>query len=130
MRYARTAVVAPLAMLAAACAALPGPPKRPDLTGSWVLTTHSEMGAEQSDLVVRQTGDAIAGTLSSRTGAIAYTGRVDGRNVAFGFVVNAQGADLRIDYSGVVEGDVIRGKTTFGSFGEGVFTAKRQESEQ
>jgi hypothetical protein len=134
MSKLRTLALASLAMLIAACASTPKPEagtssaaKGPDLSGNWVLTTESQMGAQDSDMVVKQSGSALTGTLTSQLGSVDYTGSVEGQNVAFSFMFNAQGTDLKIDYTGVVEGDTMKGKAVFGSFGEGTFTAKRKQ---
>ncbi|MGH8174887.1 MAG: hypothetical protein ACREV5_01330 [Steroidobacter sp.] len=126
MSNVRQLVMASVAMLAAACSTTPSQPKGPDLSGPWVLTTESQMGAQDSDMIIRQTGDALAGTLTSQMGSVDFTGNVAGSAVEFGFMFNAQGTDLKIDYTGVVEGDSMKGKAVFGSFGEGSFTAKRK----
>lgn len=134
MSKLRILALASLAMLIAACATTPKPdagtssaPKGPDLSGDWVLTTESQMGAQDSDMVVKQSGSALTGTLTSQLGSVDYTGSVEGQNVAFSFMFNAQGTDLKIDYTGVVEGETMKGKAVFGSFGEGTFTAKRKQ---
>ena len=132
MKKVRSLVLACSALLIAACASAPAPDARPgagggpDLSGNWVLTTESQMGAQDSDMVVKQSGNALTGTLSSQLGTVDYAGSIEGQNVAFSFMFNAQGTDLKIDYIGVVEGDTMRGKAVFGSFGEGTFTAKRK----
>lgn len=126
----RTAALAALAMLVAACSTTPSTPakgKGPDLTGNWVLTTESQMGAQDSEMTVKQAGNAITGTLTSQLGAVDYTGTIEGSDVAFTFNINAQGTDLKLDYTGVVEGDTMKGKAVFGAFGEGTFTAKRKQ---
>jgi hypothetical protein len=129
MSNVRTLMLATLAMFVAACASTPKTPPAPtsaDLSGNWVLTTESQMGAQDSDMVVNQSGSAITGTLTSQLGSVDYTGSVEGQNVAFSFMFNAQGTDLKMDYAGIVEGDTMKGKAVFGSFGEGTFTAKRK----
>jgi hypothetical protein len=126
MSKVRTLVLASIALLVAACSTTPAKPKGPDLSGNWVLTTESQMGAQDSDMVVKQSGNVITGTLTSQMGSVDYTGTVEGGNVAFSFMFNAQGTDLKLDYTGVVEGDTMKGKAVFGSFGEGAFTAKRK----
>jgi hypothetical protein len=133
MNKLRTLALASLALLIAACASTPQSgsggattPKGPDLSGNWVLTTESQMGAQDSDMVVKQSGSALTGTLTSQLGSVDYTGSVEGQNVVFSFMFNAQGTDLKIDYTGIVEGDTMKGKAVFGSFGEGTFTAKRK----
>ena len=129
MNSVRMLVLASIAMLVAACSTSPGAPakpKGPDLSGNWVLTTESQMGAQDAEMIVRQTGSVLAGTLTSQMGSVDYTGTVEGDNVAFGFMFSAQGTDLKIDYTGVLAGDTIKGKAVFGAFGEGTFTAKRK----
>lgn len=126
MSKVRTLVLASIALLVAACSTTPAKPQGPDLSGNWVLTTESQMGAQDSDMVVKQTGNVITGTLTSQMGSVDYTGTVEGENIAFTFMFNAQGTDLKLDYTGVVEGDTMKGKAVFGSFGEGTFTAKRK----
>jgi hypothetical protein len=126
----RLAAVTIVAMLAAACASTPmsqpTPPKGQDLSGEWVLTTESQMGAQDAVMTVRQTGKALAGTIDGKLGSVDYTGSVNGVAVAFDFTINVHGRDLKLDYNGIVEGDTIKGRTVFGEFGEGTFTAKRK----
>ncbi len=126
MTNLRVMALAAAAILIAACSSTPPAPKGPDLTGNWVLTTESPMGAQDSDMTVTQTGQALTGKLSSQMGTVDYTGTIDGNDVSFGFTMSVQGADLQLDYSGTVEGDTMKGKAVFGSFGEGTFTAKRK----
>jgi hypothetical protein len=129
MNNVRMLVLASIAMLVAGCSTThtaPAKPKGPDLSGNWVLTTESQMGAQDADMIVKQSGNTLAGTLTSQMGSVDYMGTVEGDNVAFGFMFNAQGTDLKIDYTGVVAGDTMKGKAVFGAFGEGTFTAKRK----
>lgn len=128
MSKIRALMLAALAMSVAACSSTPQTPvpKGADLSGNWVLTTESQMGAQDADMVVKQTGSALAGSVTSQMGSVDYTGKVEGSAVAFGFDIEIQGNGLRIDYSGTVEGDTMKGKAVFGSFGEGSFTAKRK----
>jgi hypothetical protein len=84
------------------------------------------MGAQDAQMIVRQSGSALAGTITGQNGSVDYTGKVNGEAVAFDFTITVQGTDLKLDYTGLVEGDTIKGKAVFGQFGEGTFTAKRQ----
>jgi hypothetical protein len=115
-----------MAVTLAACASAPPQPKGPNLSGNWVLTTESPMGAQDTDMVVQQNGNEITGKISSPMGEVDYKGTVTGNDVAFGFSFDAQGMTLQIDYKGVVEGDTMKGTAKFGDFGEGNFTAKRK----
>lgn len=117
------------ATLLAACVSTPSQPKqskRADLSGEWVLTTQSQVGTQDALMSVHQTGKALAGTISGQVGTVDLAGSVNGPAVAFNFTLNVHGKDLKLDYTGTVEGDTIKGKASFGQFGEGTFTAKRK----
>ncbi|MET0534402.1 MAG: hypothetical protein ABW171_09275 [Steroidobacter sp.] len=125
------AALASIALLVTACVSTPSQPKASkakgaDLSGEWVLTTESQVGTEDARMTVRQTGNALAGTITGRAGAVDYTGSVNGVAIEFDFVINMRGTDLKLDYTGTVEGDTMQGKAVFGQFGEGTFTAKRK----
>lgn len=127
MRKIKGLMLVGMAVVLAACSSVPSKPKGPDLSGNWVLTTESPMGAQDSDMLVKQEGEALSGTISTQMGTVAYKGTLTGgKDVAFGFTFDAQGMTLQIDYKGVVEGDTMKGVATFGEFGEGNFTAKRK----
>jgi len=132
MNKTRAWIIAAAAIVLGACASTPkqaaSPPasKAGDLSGNWVLTTESQMGAQDAQMTMRQSGSALAGTITGQAGSVDYTGKVDGAAVAFDFTINVQGTDLKLDYTGTLEGDTIKGKAVFGQFGEGTFTAKRQ----
>ena len=129
MNKLKSLMLVGMALMVAACASTPPAPKGPDLTGNWVLTTESPMGSQDTDMVVKQTGEQLAGTISSQMGTVEYKGTLtNGKDVAFGFSFEAQGMQLQIDYKGVVEGDTMKGVAKFGDFGEGSFTAKRKTS--
>lgn len=129
MNNRRAWIIAAAAIVVSACSSTPTQQpasKSADLTGNWVLTTESQMGAQDAQMTVRQTGSALAGTITGQAGSVDYQGTVNGAAVAFDFTINVQGTDLKLDYTGMVEGDTIKGKAVFGQFGEGTFTAKRQ----
>src|SRR5690606_20721404 len=93
------------ALLVAACTSTP-PSQAPartsgtaDLSGHWVLTTESQMGAQDAQMIVRQTGTSLAGTITSEAGEVGYTGSVHGAAVAFDFILDVQGTALKLDYS-------------------------------
>ena len=90
------------------------------------MTIESQMGAQDSKLVVNQNGKDINGTLDTPMGSQNYTGTFDGKEVKFSFMMNAQGMELKLDFMGTSDGQTMDGKAVFGSFGEGTFKAKRQ----
>jgi hypothetical protein len=133
MRMVRACALASAALLIGACvgtqssrSSLSTQGEVPDLSGRWVLTTDSGMGSEDAEMTVIQTGSKLVGTITSRAGTVDYAGTVQGSVVAFDFVLEIHGADLKLDYSGTIEGDTIKGTTQFGKFGSGTFTARRK----
>lgn len=127
MRKIKALMLVGMAVVLAACASAPPQPKGPNLSGNWVLTTESPMGSQDSDMVVKQEGEQLSGTIATQMGTFDYKGTLTGgKDVAFGFPVEAQGMSLQIDYKGVIEGDTMKGTAKFGEFGEGNFTAKRK----
>jgi hypothetical protein len=95
------------------------------VAGNWQVTIESQMGPQDSKLVLAQTGKDISGTLDTPMGSQKLTGTFDGKEIKFNFNVNAQGTDLRIDFIGTSDGQAMNGKAVFGSFGEGTFKGKR-----
>jgi hypothetical protein len=129
MKTMKRLMLVGMAVLIAACSSTPAKPKGPDLTGNWVVTTESPMGAQDTELAMKQTGEQLNGTMVSQMGSVPITGTLTGgKDVTFGFTFDAQGMTMKIDYKGVVEGDTMKGTAKFGDFGEGAFTAKRKQS--
>ena len=110
--------LAPAAPRAPAAAAL-------NVAGNWLVTIDSQMGSQDSKLVLLQTGKALKGTFDSPMGAAECDGGVNGNNINFGFNFSGQGVELRIDFVGTTDGQTMNGKAVFGSYGEGTFKAKR-----
>ena len=128
-RMLRLATITIAAALLAACVSTPSQPspsKRTDLSGEWVLTTESQVGTQDALMTVRQTGKALAGTISGQMGTVDLTGSADGAAVAFNFTLNVHGKDLKVAYSGAVDGDTLKGTAVIGQIGEGTFTARRK----
>ena len=132
MNTARVLMIASAAALVAACSSAPSKPAAApapvvaNIAGTWIVTTETQLGAQDTKMVVNQNGNDIKGTLESQLGTTDFTGAVQGNEVRWGFDFNAQGTDLRIDYSGTLDGNNMTGKAVFGAFGEGAFTAKKQ----
>lgn len=116
---------APPAIPAAIPAAKPA--TATNLSGEWMLTVETPMGARDMKLTATQTGETLTGTIANPRGDSAIAGTVKGSAVAFSMKINAQGQDVQIDYAGTIEGDSMKGTAQFGSFGSGTFTGKRQQ---
>jgi len=120
----RSSLLLTLALTLSACSLSPEK-ATPDLSGSWVLTTRSQFGAQDSDMTIKQTGRTFTGTVSGPLGNVDCAGTVDAHAVVFGFSIVVRKSTVRIDYRGTIEGDSMSGDTTIGSLGHGTFSARR-----
>jgi len=131
MNLVRVLSIAVAAAFVVACSSAPSRPAAPsapavvNVAGDWTVTVESQMGSQDSKLALKQSGQALTGTIESPMGSSDCSGTVDGSNINFGFDFEAQGTALRIDFVGTTDGQSMKGKAVFGSFGEGTFTAKR-----
>ena len=135
MKTFRVLTLAAAAILIAACAstpkapaapAAPPPPAVTNLAGNWTVTIDSQMGSQDSKMVLTQTGADLKGSLESPMGTVPLTGNIADKAVNFSFNINAQGMDLKIDFIGTIESpEALKGRAVFGTFGEGTFTAKK-----
>lgn len=121
----RLATVGLAMCIVSACSSTPRSEHR-DLSGRWQLTTTSKVGSQDVDLIVRQSGHSLTGTVVSPMGEVPYSGSIDGSSVTFGFTLHAAGRDVKINYFGQVDGDTIHGSTSFDAFGQGTFVAHRK----
>jgi len=131
MNTIRVLAIAAVATLSAACSSAPSKPAAPpvaSMAGNWTLTIESQMGAQDSKMMLTQTGQDLAGSLEAPppVGNAALKGNVVGADVKMSFGVNAQGMDIKIDLIGTQEnGSTMKGRAVFGTFGEGTFSAKK-----
>jgi hypothetical protein len=121
----RVATLAIAMCAVAACSSTPHSAHQ-DLSGHWQVTTTSKVGSQDMDLVIHQSGHVLSGTVVTPMGEVPYTGRVDGSDVSFQFTLHAAGRDIKIAYFGQVDGDAMKGSTSFDAFGQGTFTAHRK----
>ncbi len=96
-----------------------------DVTGTWEITTVSEIGTNTHRASFTQKGSDLEGSMSSRFGEGPISnGSVSGNEISFEIVRTIEDNRLRIEYTGTVEGDEITGEgtTRMGGF---TWTAKR-----
>ena len=127
-----------VAAIAAACSTTPkmatpaaapakaAAPAVAQVGGKWLLTIESQMGPQDTNLTLTQTGADIAGNFETPMGSANVKGSVTTSDIKMSFPFSAQGAELIIDFIGTTDGTTMSGRAVFGSFGEGTFKAKRQ----
>lgn len=100
------------------------PPVR-NLTGSWLVKLESQMGNFDVKLVLEQDENQLEGKMSSEMlGSLDIeNGTISGAEVNFAVTANMMGNEIKIQYSGKVAEDTIKGTVSLGSFGDATFTA-------
>jgi hypothetical protein len=132
-----TLTLAVLVSFAGAAAAQEKPQEKPkdppkataaavDVTGTWDVSVETPQGAATLTATFKQEGEKLTGTLSSQMGEMPLEGTVKGAEIAFAIVMNMQGQELRIAYTGKVEGDAMSGAIEFGSYGTSSWAAKKR----
>lgn len=119
-------VVAAMAILPSAVAAQAD--KKVDVTGKWLFTVTTDAGSGTPTVTFKQQGDSLSGHYSSQTfGEVDFKGTVKDGKISFSFGSAVEGTNLTITYAGTVDSaDAMKGTVSFGGYGGGTFTAKKQ----
>src|ERR1041385_234800 len=102
-----------------------------DISGTWKAEFDTQRGLQKYTFTLKQDGVTVTGKANvDREGekreAELKEGKVDGDTVKFVEIINAQGNDLRITYTGKISGDEIKFTREVGDFGKSESTAKRE----
>ncbi len=104
---------------------------RVDVSGTWVLTVETPSGPGSARFTFKQDGETLTGQYKGAFGEAPVTGKVKGREVEFSIQVEFQSAELTISYTGVVEGEDMKGELAVRGGGQevkGTWTGKRQQT--
>jgi hypothetical protein len=101
------------------------PDGRIDVTGTWTLDVTTAAGSGTPTVVLKQTGEALAGHYSGQLGETDVTGTLKGNAIEFALDVSVQGTALHIVYSGTADAAAMKGTVRLGDFGDGTFTGKK-----
>jgi hypothetical protein len=99
-----------------------------DVTGGWAFEVQTEAGTGTPQVTFRQDGEKLTGHYSSTVlGEADLTGSVKGQAIQFSFTASVQGNSIELTFVGTIEdNNAMKGKVSFGGFGEGTFTGKRK----
>ena len=76
-----------------------------DISGAWQLIVETNQGTGSPTVVLRQQGEELTGTYSSRLlGEANITGTVKGSSIEFRFESELRGQAVRVSYKGKIEG--------------------------
>ena len=94
--------------------------------GTYDIEMTTPMGKRTSKVTLKSSGNTLSGTVASDLGTVNFDGgTADGDSVAFSMNVSGPMGQMKLDYSGKVEGDNISGTVQLGQYGSAQFTGKR-----
>jgi hypothetical protein len=101
-----------------------------DFNGKWTAQVDSPRGTMTLTFNFHVDGSALTGTVSTRRGDMdIQNGKVDGDNISFDQVMNFNGNDFKISYTGKADGpDSIKFTRQAGDRPAQEFTAKRGDA--
>ena len=115
-------------MLAVAAIATTATAFAADLTGTWTSTFNTQIGDQHYIYTLKQDGEKLTGKAKNDFGETEIKdGSVKGEDVSFTEVVNFNGNDLTITYSGKIDGDEMKLTRKVGDFATEEIVAKRQK---
>jgi hypothetical protein len=99
-----------------------------DVTGKWTAEIPGRGGNTQTTtFTFKASGAALEGTIANQRGENPIAeGKVDGDTITFAQVMNFNGNEMKMTYTGKVKGDTIE-FTRDGGRGPATFTAKKAQ---
>ena len=124
MKILRRLFIAMLASTALVGAALAADA---NVAGEWDFTVETQAGTGTPHFSLKQDGSNVTGTYKGQLGEAPVSGTIKGSDVTLMIKVSPQGEEITVTYTGKVTGpDTMSGKATFGSLGEGTWSAKKK----
>ena len=97
-----------------------------DFNGKWTGDVTTPRGTQTLTFDFKVDGTTLAGKITSPRGTTDISnGKVDGDNISFDQVVNFNGNEFKITYTGKAGGDTIKFTRQMGDMGSSEFVAKR-----
>jgi hypothetical protein len=83
------------------------------VAGAWDLSAAGRGGNVMTQtLTLQQDGTKLTGTLKGQRGEAPVTGTIGGNNISFSVTRSTPNGDIKIDYTGTVSGDSMKGTFT------------------
>lgn len=97
-----------------------------DATGKWTAEFETAIGQQKYTFDLKVDGSKLTGTATSPRGTQEIKeGKVTGDDVSFVEMLDLEGQQIRIEYTGKVSGDEMKLTRKVGDFGQSEATAKR-----
>lgn len=122
---------APAATVSGAAEAPAPIPAQGNLTGTWKAEFDSQIGRQKYTYTLKQEGNTLTGKTNSEVGerkreAELREGKVDGNKVSFVEMLNFQGDEIRITYTGTISGAEMKLTREVGTFAKEDILVKRE----
>ena len=119
MTYRRIPLIAGLSLAFALCAYA-------DATGKWSAEFETQIGQQKYSFDLKVEGSNLTGKVTSPRGTQDIKdGKVSGDEVSFVEMLDLQGQQIRIEYTGKVSGDEMKLTRKVGDIGQSEAVAKR-----
>jgi hypothetical protein len=90
-----------------------------DFNGKWTATVESPRGTQTLTFDFHVDGAKLTGTVTTPRGDMPISeGKIDGDNISFAQVMNRDGNEFKIAYTGKAVGDTIKFTRQFGAAGD------------
>jgi hypothetical protein len=97
-----------------------------DFSGKWTGDVTTPRGTQTLTFDFHVDGSKLTGTVTTPRGETAITnGKVDGDNISFDQVMNFNGNEMTITYTGKADGETIKFTRKVGDFGTSDFVVKK-----
>jgi hypothetical protein len=97
-----------------------------DFSGKWTGDVTTPRGTQTLTFDFKVDGAKLTGTITTPRGTNDISnGKVDGDNISFEQVMNFNGNEFKITYTGKADGDTIKFTRQMGEMGSSEFTAKK-----
>ena len=97
-----------------------------DFNGKWTGDVTTPRGTQTLTFDFKVDGSALTGKVTTPRGSNDISnGKVDGDSISFDQVVNFNGNEFKITYTGKADGDTIKFTRQMGDMGSSEFVAKR-----
>ncbi|HEY1211066.1 MAG TPA: hypothetical protein VGE85_17000 [Terracidiphilus sp.] len=97
-----------------------------DFNGKWTAEFDTQIGVQKYTYEFHVDGTTVTGKAINERGETAITeGKIDGDTITFVEMLNFNGMDIKITYTGKINGDEIKFTRQVGDFATEELTAKR-----
>jgi hypothetical protein len=97
-----------------------------DFNGTWKAEFNTQIGVQKYTYELHADGNKLTGKAINEHGETAISeGKIDGDKISFVEAMSFNGMDIRIEYTGKIEGDTIKFTRKVGDFATEELTATR-----